>query len=62
MPTTEPRRTIAFSEDTSKKLAWLLEDEKRKRKKEKKSGQFHECHMLAQLIDNEFLIRKVLPR
>lgn len=62
MPTTEPRRTIAFSEETSRELAWLLEDEKKRRKKEKKSGQFHECHMLAQLIDNEFLIRKVFSR
>lgn len=32
---------------------------KKKRNKEKKKGQFYECHMLAQLIRNEVMIRKV---
>ena len=59
MPTKQPRKTFTFPEDVQTELDWLLEDEKKKRKKDRKKGQFHECHMLAQLIHNEAKIRKV---
>lgn len=52
-----PRRHLTFSEETTAELVWLLDDERRKRKKERKKGQFHESHLLAQLIHNEKVIR-----
>lgn len=58
MPTKQPRKMVTFPEDVISDLEWLLEDERKKRKRDKKKGQFHECHMLAQLIRNEVMIRK----
>jgi hypothetical protein len=57
MPTKQPRKTYTFSADVLADLAWLMADEKAKRKKSGKTGQYHECHLLAQLIQNEKIIR-----
>jgi hypothetical protein len=57
MPTKKPRRTYTFSDDILADLAWLMNDEKTRRKKAGETGQFHECHLLAQLIRNEKIIR-----
>lgn len=58
MPTKKNRRSIAFSGETEVEMKWLLENERQRRKENKEKGQFHESHLLAQLIHNEVELRR----
>jgi hypothetical protein len=49
MPTKLERKYISFSQETLNELDWLLEDERKKRKRARKKGNFYECHLLAQM-------------
>lgn len=47
------RQKIAFSDETMKKLEWLVQEHKKRSKK-----RIYPCDTLSELIDNEYVIRK----
>lgn len=53
MPTNKKRQKFAFSEETIKKLEWLVQEHKKRSNK-----RIYPCDTISELIDNEYEIRK----
>ncbi|MDT6349340.1 hypothetical protein NNL84_06950 [Enterococcus faecium] len=53
MTTKKRRQKFAFSDETMKKLEWLVQEHKKRSKK-----RIYPCDTLSEMIDNEYVIRK----
>lgn len=53
MTTKKRRQKLAFSDETMRKLEWLVQEHKKRSK-----GRIYPCDTLSKLIDNEYKIRK----
>lgn len=51
--TNKKRQKFSFSDETMKKLEWLVQEHKKRSKK-----RIYPCDTLSEMIDNEYVIRK----
>ncbi|MDQ8232743.1 hypothetical protein Q3C67_08675 [Enterococcus faecium] len=53
MTTKKKRQKFAFSDETMKKLEWLVQEHKTR-----SNERIYPCDTLSEMIDNEYVIRK----
>lgn len=57
MPTEKQRKKFAFNDETIDKLDWLVKEYQKRSKKK-----IYPCDTLAELIENDFIIRNTFKK